>query len=61
MADYAKLVPGTRVAMTSENGGLRMGTVKAQQPAGMIDVNAKPLAVKATAPASQPSAKAPAH
>ena len=29
--------------------------------AGMIDVNAKPLAVKATAPASQPSAKAPAH
>ena len=29
--------------------------------AGMIDVNAKPLAVKATAPASQPSAKASAH
>ena len=29
--------------------------------AGMIDVNAKPLAVKAAAPASQPSAKASAH
>lgn len=29
--------------------------------AGMIDVNAKPLAVKAAAPASQPSSKAPAH
>jgi NADH-quinone oxidoreductase subunit M len=29
--------------------------------AGMIDVNAKPLAVKASVPASQPSAKASAH
>jgi NADH-quinone oxidoreductase subunit M len=29
--------------------------------AGMIDVNAKPLAVKAAVPASQPSAKASAH
>ena len=38
MADYAKLTPGTRVAMTTDSKGLRMGTVKAQQPAGMIDV-----------------------